>query len=631
MDSKPHVAICGLLAGLCFVPGAAKAIDCSGLPTSFTGNEFPNGDFFSNFNNPCYTISLTSGNGNGKFGDLNATYFQMYFKVDPRYQLILLGTFPNARYYSVSLYDDHSAFSQSLQDADIAPLTSRFINPYGPGVAFVDGQRFAAPIGFGGTFGTLEAGCRTDSYNLAPNALDGSARHAGMDWNSDAGVFRSYPHFPFHVVDTPQHTDPNTAGVVMIRAYLDITAPSYQTDPHIIVRDMASGCAYPAAYAVNTLQIVTGNSATGGPWLDQTQGQAHGLYAATYLPKLCYSKTAPPSRLTWLRTPEYVAGASSSSAYIVSGVPPGLPATLASGGEVMRIRLRLPTSPPTPCTNGCSRSGDEQIRYASLSFLIPGGSTIASLADTAFTKDASGYATLIVGTGTAIPSWITPANGYTPLDLTAITGYEQLSMLDMRHILPNQNFNCAGQFVPYKTVATTPAGSLMSDYMPVVDYPAAAKLPRTASPFIGPAACADFPAGQPGDLPVCGVFPSPAPAISTVVTQCAAPGCNSFVAQANPPVTIVGTGFGDFPGGLPFTGNSSYFEIRDDTQRWSAGHTGDDCQVSISSWTADRIQLVAYVNQNGLCPLAAGDQLTVKVWNPETMAMATSAVTVSAN
>ena len=64
-----------LLAGLCLLPGIAHAIDCSGLPTSFTGGEFPAGDFFTNFNNPCYTIALGSGDGVGEYGDLERPVF----------------------------------------------------------------------------------------------------------------------------------------------------------------------------------------------------------------------------------------------------------------------------------------------------------------------------------------------------------------------------------------------------------------------------------------------------------------------------------------------------------------------------------------------------------------------------
>jgi len=171
----------------------------------------------------------------------------------------------------------------------------------------------------------------------------------------------------------------------------------------------------------------------------------------------------------------------------------------------------------------------------------------------------------------------------------------------------------------------------MGEYLPVVDYPTAAYLPQTAPPLVQPDSCDVFPDGQAGKLPICGVFPPPAIAISLVVTQCAAPGCNQFVAQPQPPMTIVGGGFGDFPNGLPFIGTSNYLEITDTTQNWDAGYGSDSCTVAISSWASNRIQLVANVNQNGACPLAGGDQLTVKVWNPQTMAVATATVTVSPN
>jgi hypothetical protein len=615
-------------AGVCLFPGSMRGLDCSGLPTSFGGNPFPTGDFFTNFDNACYTIALATGHGSANFGDLNAVYFQMYFKVDPRYQLIILGTYPNARYFSVSLYDDHSAYAQSIPDTSIVPLTSGFTNPYLPGVSFISGQKFAVPVNFGGTPGLLETGCMMTGYNVDVNALDGTLRHAGMDWNSDNGLFQSYPNFAVHVVDTAKHTKPNAAGVVMIRAYLDITNVDSATSPHIIVRDVASGCAYPAAYALNTLKILSSSASVGGPWLDAAQGQAHQFYETSYLPKLCYSNAIAPNRMEWARQPEYVPGAAPDTGYVVATVPNGLPAALAAAGQVMRVQFRVPATPPTPCTKGCSRSGNEQMRYLSLSFIIPGGNTIASLADTAFTKDANGYATIIVGTGARVPAWITPANGYTFLNLTAVRSFKQLSLLDLRHISPAGTFGCAGQFVPYRTGAATPAGSLMGDYMPVVDYPLAATLPHSAGE-VPQQACDLFPTGEPGVLPNCGVLPGPPPAVNSVLTQCLAPGCSQFVVQANPPVTITGGGFGSFPNGLPFNGTSQFLQITNHTQSWSAGYTGDACSVSISSWATNRIQLVANVNANGNCPLAAGDQLEITVWNPETLVSATAAVTVT--
>jgi hypothetical protein len=278
---------------------------------------------------------------------------------------------------------------------------------------------------------------------------------------------------------------------------------------------------------------------------------------------------------------------------MIATVPAGLPATLATAGE--------------------------------------GGATIASLADSAFTQDPNGNVTLIVGTGTTIPSWITPANGYTYLNLSAIANYQQLNLLDLRQVIPISGFNCAGQFVPYRTTAATPAGDVMGAYMPVIDYPAGASLPQVAAPLGGPTACDIFPRGQAGVLPNCGVFTGPSPKITAVVTQCPAPGCNQFAAQANPPVTITGGGFGNFPNGLPFTGVSNYLQITDTTQNWSAGYTGNSCNLSMTSWATNRIQFVANVNQNGACPLVTGDQLTVQVWNPQTMSAATYPVTVAAN
>lgn len=620
----------GLIAAGLF-PARLFGIDCSGLPTQFNGNEFPTGDFFTNFNNPCYTIPFAVGHGaNGEEGDLNATYFKAYFKVDPRYQLIILGAFPNARYFSVSTYDAHSAYSRSIVDVNIAPLTSGYRNPYLPGATYAGGQMFAVPINFGGTPGTLETGCMMNGYSVDVNGLDGTQRHPGMDWNSDTGMFQQYPGFEYHVVDTPQHTNPNTAGGLLVRAYLDFSKANYNNSPHIIVRDVASGCAYPAAYALNTLQIVTNKSATGNSWLDNLQVQGHTLYENSYLPKLCFASN-PQNRVQWLRQQEYVAGASPDASYIVANVPPGTPANLAAAGEVMRVRFQMPTTPPTPCTNGCSRSGDEQLRYLSLSFIGPGGITYASVADHAFTQDSNGNVTLIVGTGTTIPSWITPANGYTFLDLTPISGSQNLDLLDLRNILPGGTFNCSGLVVPYRTGEYTLTGGLMGPYLPVVDYPAAASLPQTAVPLALPAGCDVFPAGQPGVTPQCGVFPPPPPTIGSVITQCAAPGCSGFVAQPAPPVTITGGGFGNFPNGTPFTGNSSYLQIYNTTRNWSAGFTGNPCTVYIDSWASNRIQLVANVNVNGTCPLTAGDQLKIKVVNPQSGAPATYQLTVSAN
>ena len=196
-------------------------------------------------------------------------------------------------------------------------------------------------------------------------------------------------------------------------------------------------------------------------------------------------------------------------------VAKGLPDTFAAPpAKSCEFACAAPATPPTPCTNGCFAHGNEQIRYASL-LVSRSERRSAGQRGLGISQDANGYATLIVGTGATIPSWVTPANGYTFLDLTASTDYQKLKMITMRHIIPAAAFSCAGQVVPYRMTADVPGGSLMGDYMPVADYPAAATLPQTASALVGPGVCDVFPDGQPGVPGACGVFPAPTPAIGT--------------------------------------------------------------------------------------------------------------------
>ena len=612
------------------LPSVAHAQYCG--PTSFTGNQFPKGNFFSNFDNSCYLIPFTTGSGGSSGGDLNSIYSKIFYKVNPSYQIIIVGDFPQARYFSITNYDAHSAPAQFILDQDIVPLTSSYINPYEPGAAWVAGQKYAVPIDFGGTPGRLQTGCMMTGFNTDVNALDATERHAGMDWNSDPYVWNVNPSFGLHVVDTPAHTNPNTAGVVMLRNYVDITPAGSQPAPYVIVRDVASGCAYPAAYAVQVLQVVATNQNAGGAWLDSTQADLHRVYANDYLSQLCFAK--PTNMAIWVRQAEYVPGAIPDGSYMTAPLKAGLPASLAAAGNVLRFRFQMPTTPPTPCTNGCSRSGNEQLRYMSLSF-ENGSTTLASLADNFFVPNSNGYVTLIVGTGATIPSWVTAANGYTFLDLTTVSGYQTLTELNLRNLIPGSTFNCAGETVPWSVGEYTAGGGLMGQYAPYLDYPPAAKLTTTAGPPPATGPCAVFPNGAPGRPPACGVVTPNPIAITTLTTQCSTqsgtPGCNQVVAQPQPPMSIIGKGFGDFPNGLPFTGTSGYLQITDTTQNWSAGYTGNACTVSIYSWAANLIELVANVNQNGTCPLVAGDQLTVTAWNPESMTSAAMTVTVQVN
>src|SRR5580658_6013689 len=275
---KRLINACLISAALAWLPAPVRANTC---PTQFNPGSFTKGNFFTNFDNKCYFIDFITGHGAGsEWGDLNSEHNKIFFKIDPTippYQLIIVGDFPNARYFSIDINDNHSAISQSLIDINVAPLTAADVNPYLPGVAFVAGQQYAVPINLGGSPGTIEPGCVTTGYNVDVNAMDGTLRHPFMNWNLDAAFFHANPTMPLHQIDTPEHSNPNNAGVILIRNYLDLTPSS--DAPHIIVRDVASGCAYPASM-VNAMDILTTDNSAGNTWLTQQQVQEHNFYAS---------------------------------------------------------------------------------------------------------------------------------------------------------------------------------------------------------------------------------------------------------------------------------------------------------------------------------------------------------------
>jgi hypothetical protein len=535
------------------------------------------------------------------------------------------------------VYDNHSAVSQSLTDVNIAPLTSTEVNPFLPGATYKGGQQYAVPINLGGTPGTIETGCGMTGYNADANALDGTQRHPFMNWNLNPLFVATNP--PEHEVDTPSHTNPNPAGAIFIRSYLNMHPMQASDQPHVIVRDVASGCAYPAWYVNQTMNAVTPSQTVGSTWLHHGQSEEHNAYES-WFGDSCWG-IIPDSSIQWSRGPEYTSGGNPDAGYSYGNVAEGLPQSLLNTGEVMRLRFRVPTTPPTPCTSGCSRSGNEQIRYVSISFQAVGGMTLASLPDhcpngstipcTPLIQDPNGYVTLIVSTGTPQPAWVNSANGYTWLDLSKSgdPNYMDWNQIAIRNILPSSTFNCAASYVPYHDAQATTSGSgLMGLYAPVIDYPVAASLPTAASPITGPAGCAAFPNGTPHS-PSCAVLAPPPISISSVTTLRTTGSHGTFVVQAQPPVSISGGGFGSFPLGLPYLGNSNFLEITDVTQQWSAGYTGNTCNVNLGEWSDTFISVVANVNQGDACPLVAGDQITITVWRPQDNSMATYNTTVT--
>jgi hypothetical protein len=433
-------------------------------------------DFFSNFDNDCYALRFRAGFGDSTAGDTNARYELVYFKVDPRYELIVYSTFPNARYFGITVYDDHDAQLSTRNDVNFAPLTSSEINPFLPGTPFLAGQRYAAAINLGTPPVANEtAGCSLSQYAVYLNQLAGSGRHAGMDWNGD-------PNLP---PDFPPHKDvPSNAGSIMIRRYLE--DPSENITAKLIVRDVGTGCAVPMQQVLNS--VVTRTSKVYKYWKDAAQVRAHYTYSTKIQIPMCYA-LEPGNVLVWLRSPEYVPGINVDAAYLNAPVPARLISAITSPEttKFLRIRMRLPSTPNYPCA-GCTLTGSEQLRYLSLSFLID-GTPLVSLSDDKFVRDPQGYVTLIVGAGAQPPSFVTAANLYTYLDLSQFRKYRSTNFISVRSILPAASFACQVNQIPYLTQEYDSTGGYMGEYAPMADIVDAASLSTTAEPLIRPDTC----------------------------------------------------------------------------------------------------------------------------------------------
>jgi len=83
-------------------------------------------------------------------------------------------------------------------------------------------------------------------------------------------------------------------------------------------------------------------------------------------------------------------------------------------------------------------------------------------------------------------------------------------------------------------------------------------------------------------------------------------------------LTVNGSGFGSFPGSLPFYGDSSYFRMADAAQlghgEW--GYSGDANGLTYQSWADNQIQVSGFGGQ-------PGDAIAIALWSPTSGAGAT--------
>lgn len=423
---------------------------------------------------------MAPGTGATELGDLNATYDQVYYQNVPGYDIVILGYFPNSRFMSATAYDDHlAATGPTLLDYQILPLTKKMLNPYEPGATYVSGQQYgiAVDLGYGQPV-TEAAGCKTTGLTIDQNILNASQIHSGLTWLGYPGLPEG---FPVHEIGA------NEAGELEVRRYIDLPKTPIET---VIVRQLSNGCAISAAQAI-ALNIISTSQPNPSPWLHEDQITAHQEFSEQIQPELCYYPTDPLSSASWLRTRDYVPLDNTAAAGIQATVQPTWLQSLLKGQRFIRVQFPMPTVPDTPCTNGgCSLTGNENLRYFSLSFQN-GTNTLYSLKDSDFVLDPNRNATLIVGLGgVAPPAQVTAANYYTYLDLTQAKNYNLLETLFVRNMLPNAAFQCSTFNVPYFTTEYNNVGGFMGQYALSVDYPTAAEIPTTPVPPVRADTCA---------------------------------------------------------------------------------------------------------------------------------------------
>jgi len=465
----------------------------------------PGKTFLQNFLNSCYIFTFPSTKSNGAdAADLIETYAGFFYYVNPKYEILLIGNFPQSRYLNIATDDSHLYTQTSFHDSQLIPLSTAFVNPFLPGVTYQPNQLYAIALQMGGTQpANIQPGCGYGNLNVYANVVDITQRHPGVSWNGSPLV---YPGFPPH-----DDAGPNIGGMVTVRQYLNQTSTGNVglTTPVAIVRDLSTGCAVPLSQAAandpnNILpsQVITRNSTIAQNWLSLDQIWAHKAFRAMR-PTLCFTLGSQVAQ--WFRPDIYIPNPNPDSGYLLANVAPSALSWVIANQGFMRIRFQLPTMPNTPC-NGCSISGTEQLRYFDLSFEDKNGVTMATIGPPNLVTDPNGFVNLIVGFGSAPPSWVTAANYYTYLDLSTIPAFTTFTTLGLRTVLPSPTFACSASGVLYKTSEGNSLGGFIGQYAPVVDVLNGANIPQVATPANSPQSCGLKPPEKPY---VCapGVYP----------------------------------------------------------------------------------------------------------------------------
>jgi hypothetical protein len=195
------LAACALLL-LCPLIARPQDVSCPSPTTPI--NASPSGaDFFKSFVGSdgsglaCYGIPLQVGSGSTAEGDLNSTYYVLYYSITnalaqsdstttPNFELVIVGTFPDSRYFSITHDDMHYSSAQHLADFAIDPVGlsgDSYSNPFKNENTYAAGQWYMAPVSLGAIPSSTNSGCQIDPFE-EDNLLDATQRHTSMDWNT---------------------------------------------------------------------------------------------------------------------------------------------------------------------------------------------------------------------------------------------------------------------------------------------------------------------------------------------------------------------------------------------------------------------------------------------------------------
>lgn len=454
-----------------------------GLLTVLTAAPAAAGNFWSNFLKPQYFLPITRIPDGLDGADLNAQYEQLFVRNYPGTELLIIGEYPRARFFAITLYDDHGAVIGTLNDTQIQPLNPGQSNPFGPGgTANTEDVMYAVRVRLKNQVAVVPT-TECDTGNVTINQMDGRYRHTAGTWYSSfhrgfSVTLQGVPLVHDDAIDTSSIS-------IMVRRYLPVNdGNTGQFDlrrPLVLIRSNQTGCAFNLYDALGKPEPDPPVPITLADWystsaLVKSQTQAHWKREVD-APQLTPYGLDPYNSAAWYRGPEYLLLQSPDAAYLSSKVvQSGQPAVLNAAQKVMRLRFRLPA---VPCAQAaCPLNGTHDLRYWGLSFLQGFASgernTLASISDLDLRPDANGYVSLLVTFGTPLPAHVNAANGYSVVSLPDVT---QVDKLMLRLILPQAAFTCAPNNIPFRTNEHHSGGGYMGDYAPFVDFPVAATLP----------------------------------------------------------------------------------------------------------------------------------------------------------